>query len=185
MVASAILFPVGGGMMSTKWFVSSCRKSSGFTLLEVLIVLVVMGILTVIAIPSFSGFARSSHVSSAVNDLVSSFNYARNEAITRCTLMTVCKSHDAQTCDTSSVGWQQGWIVYHLDDTGVMQILRVYGSSDGPVVMEGNFHVRNRLRYEAGGFMPGVSNGTITARSGGRQINIVISNTGRIRTARP
>ncbi|MBW6509664.1 MAG: GspH/FimT family pseudopilin [Desulfuromonadales bacterium] len=168
--------------MAREKFVNFCENNKGFTILEVLTVLVIMGILAVIAIPAFRGIAQGSQVSSAVNDLVSSFNYARNEAITRGTLVTVCKSHDAQTCDTGAVGWQQGWIVYHLDDAGAMQILRVYGRSEGPVVMEGNFHVRNRLRYMASGFMPGVSNGTIAATVGDRQINIVISNTGRVRT---
>jgi len=169
-------------MISRERFVNFSRQHSGFTILEVLMVLVIMGILTLIAVPAFRGIAQGTQISSAVNDLVSSFNYARNEAITRGTLVTVCKSNDSQTCDTSMVGWQQGWIVYYLDDAGALQILRVYGGAVGPVVMEGNFHVRHRLRYEASGFMPGVSNGTIIARSGDKQVNIIISNTGRVRT---
>ena len=169
-------------MMPGERSVDFCRKHDGFTILEVLMVLVIMGILTTIAVPAFRGIAQGSHVISGVNDLVSSFNYARNEAITRATVVTVCKSNDALTCDTSPLGWQQGWIVYHLDDVGDMQILRVYGGSDGPMVMEGNYHVRNQLRYGAGGFMPGVSNGTISVKAGGQQINIVISTTGRVRT---
>ncbi len=171
------MFPLGR-------FVHKHRKTDGFTLLELLIVLTIMGILVVIAIPSFSGLAQGPQVSSAVNDLVSSFNYARNEAVTRGTLVTVCKSNDLQTCDTSDIGWQQGWIVYLEDEAGLKQIIRVYGASSGPVTMEGNFHVRNRLRYQASGFMPGVSNGTIIARSGDRQVNIIISTTGRVRTQR-
>lgn len=169
-------------MITRGKFVCFCQRSNGFTVFEVLTVLVIMGILTTIAIPAFRAMAQGSQVTSAVNDLVSSFNYARNEAITMGAVVTACKSNDAQNCDTSATGWQQGWIVYLLDDVGDMQILRVYGGADGPVVMEGNFHVRNRLRYEASGFMPGVSNGTITAISGNRQVNIIISNTGRVRT---
>lgn len=165
-------------------FVRNTNEIDGFTLLELLTALAIMGTLAAIAIPSFSGFAQGTQVCSAVNDLVSSINYARNAAITRGTLVTVCKSSDSQTCDTSEIGWQQGWIVYYLDDTGAMQILRVYGKSSGPVTMEGNFHVKNRLRYQASGFMPGVSNGTISANIGDRQINIIISNTGRVRTQR-
>ena len=171
-------------MYSGEKCVRSRRHSGGFTLLELLTVLSVIGILVVIAMPSFGSFAQSSQVGSAVHDLVSSFNYARNEAITRGTLVTVCKSSDAQTCDTSNTGWQQGWIIYYLNDSGAMQILRVYGPSSGPVTMEGNFHVRNRVRYQASGFMPGVSNGTIIALSGDRQVNIIISTTGRVRTQR-
>ncbi|MFO7765601.1 MAG: GspH/FimT family pseudopilin [Pelovirga sp.] len=163
-------------------FVHSNNKIDGFTLLELLTVLAIMGILVVIAIPSFSRLTQGTQVGSAVNDLVASINYARNAAITRGTLVTVCKSNDSQTCDTSEIGWQQGWIVYYLDDTGAMQILRVYGESSGPVTMEGNFHVKNRLRYQASGFMPGVSNGTISAKIDDRQVNIIISNTGRVRT---
>ncbi len=152
--------------------------------MEVLTVLVIIGVLTLIAVPAYRGIAQGSQVSSAVNDLVAGFNYARNEAVTRGTLVTVCKSNDSQNCDTSSVGWQQGWIVYYIDSAGLTQLLRVFNGSAGSVVMEGNFHVRNRVRYEASGFMPGVSNGTITAIAGDRQVHIVISNTGRVRTQR-
>ena len=158
------------------------NEHSGFTLMELLIVLAIIGILATIALPFFSGITQRAQGTAAVNDLVSSFNYARNEAITRGVLVTVCKSNNLLTCDTSTTGWQQGWLVYFEDDVGNMKILRVYDLIRGDVDIVGNFHVSNRIRYTASGFMPGVSNGTIVTKAGGRQIDIVISNTGRIRT---
>lgn len=158
---------------------------AGFTLMEVAIVLAIIGVLATFALPSFQGITHRSQGTAAVNDLVSSFNFARNEAITRSRLVTVCKSNDLLTCDTSATGWQQGWLVYFENDAGNMEILRANNGIRGNVDIVGNFNVRNRIRYAASGFMPGLSNGTIIAQAGGRQIDIVISNTGRIRTVHP
>jgi type IV fimbrial biogenesis protein FimT len=162
-------------------FRKSCQ-ARGFTAMELIVTLTIMGILAVLAMPAFHSLAQGPQVCSAVNDLVSSFNYARSEAITRATMVTVCKSGDLQTCDTSDVGWEQGWIVYCEDDSGAMQILRANDECNGSVVMEGNYHVKDRIRYEPSGFMPGVSNGTISATLGDKQVDIIISTTGRVRT---
>lgn len=174
----------------------SHNASSGFTLIEVIVVMVIIGVVTLIALPSFKSFTRSSHASSATNDLVSALNFARSEAITQSANVTVCKSDDFTTpsCNTATVGspatgeWNIGWMVFvDVDgagdfDGGTDTVLRVYSSPGGNVTMVGNEKVAKRLTYAKTGFFSEIFNGTITVSSGSKSIKIVASNNGRIIT---
>lgn len=59
------------------------KNSSGFTLLELIISLVIAGTLVAIAIPAFNNTISSSRVTSNTNLLVGIINYAKSEAISR------------------------------------------------------------------------------------------------------
>ena len=56
------------------------RKPRGFTLVEIMIVIVVMGMLIAIAAPAVSGFLRSSRMAGASNTLIADLHYARTLA---------------------------------------------------------------------------------------------------------
>lgn len=170
-------------------------KSSGFTLIEVIVVMVIIGVATLIALPSFKSFTRSSHASSAANDLVSTLNFARSEAIAQSVNVTVCKSDDFATpaCNETTAGapatgeWNIGWMVFvDIDGNGVFDgtdtVLRVYSPPGGNVTMVGNEKVAKRLTYAKTGFFSEIFNGTITVTSGSKSIQIVTSNNGRIIT---
>jgi len=75
---------------------------SGFTLIELLVTLSIIGILSVLALPSFSEFVGGQRVKTASFEVFSSLTYARSEAIKR----------NAEVAVTSaSGGWQNGWTV--------------------------------------------------------------------------
>jgi len=90
----------------------------GFTLIEMIVVLTVLGILVGIAAPALSTFVHSNRLVSVTNDLVADFSLARNEAIKRSRVTGVCKSSDGTSC-TNAGTWASGWIVFaDTNDSG-------------------------------------------------------------------
>ena len=91
--------------------------SRGFTLIELLVTITVAGILLGIAVPAFDGFLKNDRDTGQANSLVSSFNYARSEAVKRASPngITVCPSLDGLQCDPAPVSWIEGWIVTYID----------------------------------------------------------------------
>ncbi len=88
------------------------RHLQGFTLPEMLVVLVVSAILVALAAPSFSGAIDSVKLSSATNGFLSGLHLARSEAIKRNSRVALCKTADGVSCAATG-GWEQGWIVFH------------------------------------------------------------------------
>ena len=93
------------------------RADQGFTLIELLMTVTVAGILAAIAVPSFNSFVLNNRDANQINSLVSSFNFARSEAVKRNTSfgVAVCPSGDAKTCNAPAAGWSAGWIVLDLN----------------------------------------------------------------------
>ena len=93
------------------------RGGGGFTLIELMIVLAILGVILSIALPSFSEISLSTKLKAYANELVSSVYLARSEAIKRNTPMSLCASADGTSC-AGSGDWEQGWIV--LDPNNVV-----------------------------------------------------------------
>lgn len=56
-------------------------KNAGYTLLEMVFVVVGLGIVLAITVPAFTGFIRSSRVAGATNELLGNLQYARSLAV--------------------------------------------------------------------------------------------------------
>jgi type IV fimbrial biogenesis protein FimT len=80
---------------------SSGSSASGFTLPELLVVLAVVGILTMIALPSFKSLSQSQRVKNASYELYSGLSLTRSEAIKRNTDVTLTTVTNAK----NEVGW--------------------------------------------------------------------------------
>lgn len=79
------------------------RRERGFTLIELLTVMVVVGVMLGIGIPSFRNFIAQQRVKSASYEVSTSLLLARSEAIKRNAQVTVAP--------TSGTDWTTGWQV--------------------------------------------------------------------------
>jgi type IV fimbrial biogenesis protein FimT len=87
------------------------HTQSGFTLMELMVSLTVLGILLGLAVPTFREFTRNNRTAAIHNDLTTAFTLARSEALKRSMPVSVCASTDAETCGTNE-DWSAGWIVF-------------------------------------------------------------------------
>lgn len=63
----------------------------GFTLIELMIIIALVGIIAAIAIPNFSQFINKNRTQSLNNEMLALVQYARTTAVEQKTFMRVCK----------------------------------------------------------------------------------------------
>jgi type IV fimbrial biogenesis protein FimT len=88
------------------------RRSNGFTLVELMVTILIVAVLAAIALPSFRNVIQRNRVAAASNDLLANLSYARNTAITRGQLVSMCPSTDGASCTSAGRAFEPGWIVY-------------------------------------------------------------------------
>lgn len=94
------------------------RNSKGFTLLELVTVMLIAGILASIGTASFRYVTTSNRIASEINGLLGDMQFARSQAVKSGNPVTVCPVTIANptTCAANST-WTGGWIVF-LDLNG-------------------------------------------------------------------
>ena len=161
--------------------------SSGFTLMELLIVIAMIAILATLAAPSFNTLRVNQKLASTASDLFASTLQARNEAMRLNRQVTIAPM--------TGNDWKTGWRVY-VD----MNVNGSYDSGSDTLVItappiEGNYTVTGKdegtpptgFTFDSRGFLRGVTNGRVVIKSvlTGREKQIIVAQTGRARQCDP
>ena len=126
------------------------RPQNGFTLYELMITLLIVGVVLTLGIPNLTEFTRNSRITTTSNDLHAAFQVGRSEAARAKTNVTICASDNSMEADADCQGdWEEGFIVF-LDLNGDLaragageSLLRAH-----PAVAEGvTLHVANNATY--------------------------------------
>lgn len=102
--------PTVGNDMKIHCFARLMKRSIGFTVIELMVVLAIATILMGVGVPSFWSVIQNQRMCTAVNDFFASINLARSEAIQRGARV------DLVPADSGS-DWTKGWIVF-IDKNG-------------------------------------------------------------------
>ncbi len=119
------------------------RLQNGFTLYELLITFLVIGVILALGVPNMAEFTQNSRMTGTANDLHAAFLMARSEAARAKTNITICASANALDAGADCGGtWDQGYIVF-VDDNGdlsragaVETVLRAHGPVATGVTMQ-------------------------------------------------
>ena len=163
---------------------STCQR--GLTLIELIIVLAILSVLFHLAAPSFQNIGANSRMTSHINTMVSSFNYARNEAVKRHHNVVICPNDDGSCARQPH--WHNGWLMFIDEnfnreiDMGE-EIIYVETAKNNIEITSSRY--RRRVVFRSLGFSPGSNasyifcdhRGSTNARA------IILSNSGRARVA--
>jgi type IV fimbrial biogenesis protein FimT len=86
-------------------------RAHGFTLVEMMIVMLVVAVVLTIGAPSFSSLIKNNRMLSQVYELRAVLNNARSEALAQRTFVTVCASNDGTSCSDDG-DWTKGYIAF-------------------------------------------------------------------------
>jgi type IV fimbrial biogenesis protein FimT len=119
-------------MRIKSWHLTSRARERcrGFTLVELLVVVVLIAVLSMLAAPSFVAWRVRDQVDARASVFISSLAYARSEAMRRGVRVALCRIDAARrclaahaACEGGALDWSCGWAVI-ADASGTAAVLR-------------------------------------------------------------
>lgn len=130
-------------------------RSFGFTFIELLIALSIIGILAVLAAPSFQHLLMRQQAHKIYSQTLQAINFARANALTNQITTTLCPAYNSVECGKN---WENGILVFNdtnengkIDDESETVILNFPAGSHQYSLRWAAFGNRSYLRYTAFG----------------------------------
>lgn len=87
-------------------------RLGGFTIIEVMLVMVILGVLMAVAAPSIRSMIATNRIATESGDLVQDLQYARSEASAKGQRVSICIRNAAGTACNAEGAWTDGWMVF-------------------------------------------------------------------------
>ena len=87
------------------------KYQKAFTLIELLIAMAMLVIVVAIGAPSMSSLLKSNELKGGLSVLYSALAFARDEAVTRRSQVTICGTKDALVC-SEEPDMTSGWLIF-------------------------------------------------------------------------
>lgn len=174
----------------------TARRGAGFTLIELMMVLVLVAILLGIGGPSFQDSLRRNRMQSTLNEMAGALALARGEAVVRAQPVAMCPTTDRISC--GGAAWETGYLVF-VDDgqgggtaadglwNGAEEYLRIGEPAPaGVTVRTIGFTGPSSIAFEADGRIQQRSTGSVQvcdARGASDASGLVVSVSGQARLA--
>lgn len=89
------------------------RRQQGFTLYELMITVLIVGVVLGFGVPNIRAFTQNSRMAAATNDLLGTFHLARSEAARSKQNISICASANSTAATPTCSGeFEDGWIVF-------------------------------------------------------------------------
>ena len=119
-------------------------RQKGFTAVEMMVVVLIIGIIAAFAAPAMNQLIRTQKVRGAAYDIYADLTYARSEAINR--------GHDILVSSAGGTDWVPGWA---LRDTVTGEVLRQQGALSSGITFVGD---AGQITYDRNGRISGTTN---------------------------
>jgi type IV fimbrial biogenesis protein FimT len=140
---------------------------AGFTLVELMVVIMIVAVLLALGTPSYRYVTNANRVSSEVNALLGDLQFARSEAIKEGATVTVCPTANPTAalpiCNPGSAVWDRGWIVTSPAVTpNVLRVQQAFAKTTDSFISKDN---QTSITFDRNGFAnaaPALSNAGAT-----------------------
>jgi type IV fimbrial biogenesis protein FimT len=167
------------------------RQHRGFTLIEAILCLAVLGAVMGIAIPTVTGAVSAAHAGSAKSAMVETFGKALTHSTATGAEVVLCPTAGGDGC-ADTIDWSGGWIAFaDLDGNrsrGPAETLLVRQAAFAHGVHLRGTSGRKRLVFQPQGGAAAGSNVTFTlcdSRGPAKATTLVLANSGQFRQDTP